>query len=160
MYHFNKVWKQLHLHMIFQDFLRKILIRTNCFQTSEKWYICDYLSELWWITLAPIKHGHHRYWNWIFLLILPLCSTFSNGSHVGWSAGTSERIFKLDTMRIKKRKFDNNFNNKILKRVNCFQTSGKWYICDYLSELWLITLATIKHGCHRYSCGTVALLLW
>jgi hypothetical protein len=39
---------------------------------------------------------------------------------------------------------------KILKRANCFQTSGKWYICDYLSELWLIALATIKHDHHHY----------
>jgi hypothetical protein len=50
---------------------------------------------------------------------------------------------------LKKRKFDKNFNKKILKRANCFQTSGKRYICDYLSELWLITLATIKHGRHH-----------
>jgi hypothetical protein len=34
------------------------------------------------------------------LLILTICSTFSNGSHVGWSAGTSETICKLDTLRI------------------------------------------------------------
>ena len=44
----------------------------------------------------------------MFLLILPLCSTFSNGSHVGWSAGTSERIFKLDTMRMIVAKFGSN----------------------------------------------------
>jgi hypothetical protein len=34
------------------------------------------------------------------LLILPICSTFSNGSHVGWSAGTPEIFFKLDTLRM------------------------------------------------------------
>ena len=49
---------------------------------------------------------------------------------------------------IKKRKFDKKFW-KILERANCFQTSRKWYICDYLSELWLISLATIKHDWHH-----------
>ena len=63
MYHFNEVWKQVHLHIIFQD----------------------------------------------FLLILPLCSIFSNGSHVGWSAGTSETNFKLDTLRMIVAKFGSNW---------------------------------------------------
>jgi len=68
MYHFNEIWKQLHLHIIFQYFLIEF-----------------------------------------FLLILPLYSTFSNGSHVIWSAGTSETIFKLDTLRIIVAKFGSNW---------------------------------------------------
>jgi hypothetical protein len=68
MYHFNEVWKQLHLHIIFLNFLIEIL-----------------------------------------LLILPRCSTFSNGSHVGWSASTSEIFFKLDTLRMIVAKFGSNW---------------------------------------------------
>jgi hypothetical protein len=79
--------------------------------------------------------------NSIVLLILSLCSTFRNGSHIGWSTGTSYR----SETNLKLKKFW-----KIVRRVNCFQTSGKWYICDYLSGLWLIIWATIKHGRHRY----------
>ena len=31
------------------------------------------------------------------MLILPLCSIYSNSGHVGWSAGISNTILKLDT---------------------------------------------------------------
>ena len=44
-----------------------------------------------------------------FLLILPLCSTFSNVSHVGWSTGTSETFVKLDTLRMIVTKFGSNW---------------------------------------------------
>jgi hypothetical protein len=96
--------------------------------------------------------------NWIFLLILPPCSTFSNDSHVRWSAGTSETIFKLDTLRLIVVKFGSNWfsgfreedflkslqvtksrtwgqyqqKNSIKTSCNCFQTLLKWYICDPL----------------------------
>jgi hypothetical protein len=49
--------------------------------------------------IAP-SHNFSRFFNYFFLLILPLCATFSNGSRVGWSAGTSETILKLDTLRM------------------------------------------------------------
>ena len=55
MYHFNEAWKQLHLHIFFQDVF-----------------------------------------NWIVLLILSPCSTFSNGSHVNWSVGTPETRYPED----------------------------------------------------------------
>ena len=43
------------------------------------------------------------------MLVLPPCSTFSNDSHVRWSAGTSETIFKLDTLRLIVVKFGSNW---------------------------------------------------
>jgi hypothetical protein len=51
------------------------------------------------------SHNFSRFFNYFFLLILPLCATFSNGSSVGWSAGTSETILKLDTLRMIVAKF-------------------------------------------------------
>ena len=86
MYHFNEVWKQLHLHIIFQD----------------------------------------------FLLILPLFSTFSNVSHVGWSAGTSETIFKLNTLRMIVARFGSNWFSGFRKEdfLKGLQTDdGRLYIC-------------------------------
>ena len=40
-----------------------------------------------------------------FLLILSLCSIYSNGGHVGWSAGSSDITFKADPLRMIQAKF-------------------------------------------------------
>jgi len=42
-------------------------------------------------------------------LVLPLCSILSNGGHVGWSAGTSDIILQLDTLRMIVVKFGSNW---------------------------------------------------
>jgi hypothetical protein len=54
-----------------------------------------------WKNYVKVQFAHsHNFLIDFFLLILPLCSTFSNDSHVDWSAGTSETFFKLETMRM------------------------------------------------------------
>jgi hypothetical protein len=67
----------------------------------------------------------------MFLLILPLCSTFSNGSHVGWSTGTSERIFKLDTMRMIVAKFGSVVSEQkiffLVYRQTTTDAKSKWW---------------------------------
>ena len=46
---------------------------------------------------------------WIFLLILPLCSINRHGGHDGWSAGSSDKIFKGNPLRMIQAKFGLNW---------------------------------------------------
>ena len=45
----------------------------------------------------------------IFLLILPLCSIYRHGGHDGWSAGSSDIIFKGNPLRMIQAKFGLNW---------------------------------------------------
>ena len=57
--------------------------------------------------IAP-SHTFAGFFNWIFFVdFAPIF--YLNGSHVGWSAGTSETIFKLDTLRMIVAKFGSNW---------------------------------------------------
>jgi hypothetical protein len=67
------------------------------------------------------------------LLILSLCSTFRNGSHIGWSTGTSYRSetnLKLDTLRMIVAKFGSywfiGFREDFLK-VYSWTTDARWW---------------------------------
>jgi hypothetical protein len=45
----------------------------------------------------------------IFLLILPLCSIYRHGGHDGWSAGSSDKNFKGNHLRMIQAKFGLNW---------------------------------------------------
>ena len=140
MYLFPEVWKQLALFRIFLlKFLSNILFFNNGgghvwwrFRSSTIILIGDHKC------IISTKFGNNctlpwifRIFYWMFLLILPLCSTFSNGSHVGWSAGTSERIFKLDTMRMIVAKFGSVVSEQkiffLVYRQTTTDAKSKWW---------------------------------
>ena len=57
------------------------------------WKNITYVSNL----IAIYSKG---FFNWFFLLILPLCSIYRHGGHDGWSAGSSDITFKGKPLRM------------------------------------------------------------
>ena len=141
MYHFPEVWKQLALFKIFQNFFIEFFFKFSFFNNGG--------SHVWWqfssstIILKGITNisfqrsleaiapsdNFSGFINWILLLILSLCSTFSSGNHVGWSAGTSEIFFKWDTLTMIVTKFGSNWFSGFREEdfLKSLQTDDKWW---------------------------------